>query len=235
MLFLVLSACHADVHHDLDERAANDVVVALGEYGVVAEKVRGGDGWTIRVRSTQQADALRVLAGLGLPRVVPPELPESGGGLVPSDNEERARRAAQAEQRLAATLSALDGVRDADVHVTLPVVRDRLGGRETVVEARASVVLVHRADQQPPGDDVVRAIATGAVEGLAPDQVAVIRSSVEVPPPRATALEAWGPFVVASSSRVLLQRIFVAGSLLLGLLACLLATQTVMYARRGGS
>ena len=229
---LFASGCSSPVHHDLDERAANDMVVALGQYGVLADKAPGGDGWTVRVPSAQRQEALSVLAGLGLPRVSVDAQPDAPSGLVPSESEERTRRAGHLEARLSSTLSALDGVREAHVHVTLPVAAERLGARAIGTPARASVVLLHRADQVPPSDDAVRAVLMGAVDDLHSENIAVVRSAVAVLAPRPTAMAAWGPLAVSVSSVAVLNRLAIAGSVLLGMLSLLVMGLSVRMLRR---
>ncbi len=113
--------------------------------------------------------------------------------------------------------------------------RERLGARDTLIEARASVVLVSRPDQTPPPDAVVAAVVTGAIEGLREDQVAVVRSILDVPPPPNATLVSWGPIVVTASSRPLLQRILWGGTALLLTLAALLVAQTLAGVRRGSA
>ncbi|MFT4704681.1 MAG: type III secretion protein J [Bradymonadia bacterium] len=199
----VLSACTADVHHGLDERSANDAVVVLAQHNIVADKARDAEGWRIVVPRAQQQTAIATLAALGLPREQADyeEMFGESGGLVPSASDERARRAVALGRHVAATLAALDGVRDAYVHLTLARDSSRLGGSaDTRLPARASVVVTHRADVEPPPDDVIRGVVVGAVEGLEPGQISVIRSSVAVPPPPETSLVAVGPFVVSESS-----------------------------------
>jgi type III secretion system YscJ/HrcJ family lipoprotein len=231
--FCVMVGCSSPIHHDLDERAANDMVVALGQYGVLADKASGANGWTVLVPSAQRQEALAVLAGLGLPRIHVDAMPEESGGLVPSESEERTRRAGHLEARLSSTLSALDGVREAHVHVTLPIASERLGARAEGTPARASVVLVHRADQSPPSDEAVRAVLMGAVDDLSAESIAVVRSPLALPPPQPSPLSTWGPLAVGASSVPVLNKLAIGGSALVVVLSIVVMGLSIRLARKG--
>ncbi|MEZ4437007.1 MAG: hypothetical protein R3F65_31820 [bacterium] len=191
-----LAACAEPVHHDLSERAANEVVVVLARHDIIASKQPASDGrWTVTVPGTQVQRALETLAAAGLPRRdsdVAALLSDSGS-LVPSLEDERARRLIALQADIEGTFLAMDGVVDARVHAVLPTTED--------AAPRAAVLLVTRADAAPPDDLAVRAIVTGAIDGLSPDAVAIVRSVTEVPPPRERVLAPLGPFAVEDSSR----------------------------------
>jgi type III secretion protein J len=233
VLATALAGCSETVHHAMDERASTEVVVTLDHYGIPAERVEAGEGlYDVRVPRSQRRDALNVLASLGLPRRADgpdPALSQSAG-LVPSPDQERLRRLATTTAALESTLLAMDGVLDARVHAVAPVA-ERLGA--SVEAPRASVVLVERANAQAPDDEAVRAIVVGAIEGLAPDAVSIVRSSVELPPPPPTELVQVGPWSVAAASEASLRSgVFGLASAVL-VLAAFVVAFAVRSARRG--
>lgn len=221
----MLAGCSTVAHHDLEERTANEVVVVLAHHDVVARKRPASDGrWDVVVPSTQLQRSLSVLASRGLPRREADldAMLSEGGGLVPSAEDERARRLRALESDLEATFLAMDGIVDARVHAVVPAAPDG------DVRSGASVLLVYRVGASPPGDEAVRAIVGGAIDGVAMDAVAIVRSETVVRQPDGVRLVAVGPFAVAESSSGLL-RVVLAG---LSGVVVLLATTLILLLRR---
>jgi type III secretion protein J len=166
--------------HDLPEREANEVLVALDEGGLAAGKVRGEGteaGWTVTVARGDEAHAQRLLAARELPRARPQGLGEvfAQGGMVPTPVEEHARWLHALSGELARSVEALDGVIEARVHLGLPL-DDAL--RPGVRQApRASVLVKCRpaACAALRGQEAgLRALVAGAADGLSPEAVAVV-------------------------------------------------------------
>jgi type III secretion protein J len=170
--------------------------------GVVANKVRISDSWAVEVQSVQVSRGLAVLSERGLPRRVTnyDELMESLGGLVPSADEERHRSTALVEAGLERTLLALDGVYDARVHAVIPQRESRGLSREPPSPPRVSVVVTEGEARPAPSDHAIIAIVMGAVEGITPGTIAIVRSRVDLPEAPAATIETVGPFVVATES-----------------------------------
>jgi type III secretion protein J len=166
--------------HDLREREANEVLVALDEGGVAAEKGReegaGGD-WSVRVAAGDVARAHRLLAARELPRTRPPGLGEVFGkaGVVPSPVEEHARWLHALAGELSASIQAIDGVVEARVHLGLPADDPlRPGARPA---GRAAVLVKCRPSACAPLralEGGLRSLVAGAAVGLAPEAVAVV-------------------------------------------------------------
>ncbi len=235
LLLLGLSGCSEALQRDLEERAANEVVVVLSAEGVAARKVQGtGDGWSVTVPRSQVGRGLAVLTDYGLPRRESDyaALLGESGGLVPSEADERARRAALVEASLAGTLLALDGVFDARVHAVLPTPTRALGSTAAVASPRMSIVLVTRSESGGPPDDAVRAIAMGAVEGLSSGDISIIRSVVRLPELSEVEVVQFGPYAVTSGSLAGLRAVIggLAGALMV-LSAVLIG---LVVRRRGG-
>src|SRR5512146_2253606 len=118
---LGLAGCgREELVHGLDETQANQVVVALDESGIGAEKRRdeGNEGtWRVEVASGSSSAAHRVLAARELPRRPPPGFGEvfGKGSVVPSSSEERALYLHALSGELARSIEAIDGVVDARV------------------------------------------------------------------------------------------------------------------------
>lgn len=180
-LSLLAAGCAGEpVLHDLAEREANEVLVALDEGGIAATKERGErseGGWTVRVSRGDGPRAQRLLQARQLPRPRPPGLGEVFGqaGVVPTPVEEHARWLHALAGELSASVEALDGVLEARVHLGLPV-EDPL--RPGARPAPRAAVLVKCRPAACPGlrelEGGLRALVAGAAEGLAPEQVAVV-------------------------------------------------------------
>jgi type III secretion protein J len=190
-LALLVAACSpsAGLLTGLDERAANEVLVALSEAGIPAEKVRG-DGqdatFSVTVPAGEAARAHRVLAERELPRARPPGFEEvfANGSMVPTPLEEQARYGHALAGELARSIESLDGVLEARVHLGLARPDPLRPG--DAPPARAAVLVKCR----PSGCDALRALegglralVAGAADGLDPAAVAVVIAPGAAPTP----------------------------------------------------
>ena len=230
---MLLPSCAEQLHHDLDERSANEIVAVLAAEGVVGQKVPTSDSWAIEVPSAQVPRGLAVLSERGLPRreTSYDDLLQASGGLVPSADEERRRSTALIEAGLERTLLALDGVYDARVHAVIPQSEGRGLSRGEREPPRVSVVVIERQTRPAPPDDAVVAIIMGAVEGLTPDTIAIVRSTVDLPEAADATLETVGPFVVATESATQL-KLALLGLVSLGILLSVGLIGSVFWRRR---
>jgi type III secretion protein J len=172
---LLLAACNrADLYSQLSERQANEMIAALQSSGIDAVKsTKDSSTWTVKVAQGDFARAVDTLRAEGLPR---DEFESLGRvfkkeGFVSSPLEERARLIYGLSQELSNTISAIDGVVIARVHLVVPE-RDLLSDKPR--NASASVMVKHR-----PGVDMgsqvgqIKALVVNSVEGLSYDSVTV--------------------------------------------------------------
>lgn len=187
-LALGLSGCRQDVVTHRSETEANAALEALAAAGIDARKVSAGrSGFDVTVPGGALEHALSVLHAAGLPR------PKGTGfdalfadpGLVPTGVEERARYQRALAGELARTLDALDGVREARVHLAMPVPAADDGlDPGPAPPSKASVLLSAR-----PGAGArlrkratsIRALVAGAVVGLDPSAVTVVVVETRAP------------------------------------------------------
>lgn len=180
-LLLCAAACgREELLHDLDERQASEVVVALDDGGIPAHKVRprGAEaGYSVEVAPSDGPRALRILAERDLPRPRPPGLGEvfGEGGLVPTPTEERALYQHALSGELARSLESVEGVVGARVHLALaeadplhPAERP-LPRASVLVRCRPSACGAVRALE--PG---IRALVAGAADRLEGAAVSVV-------------------------------------------------------------
>ncbi len=214
LLVGLLLGCNEPLHHDLDEREANAMVVTLHQKGLEAEKIRDPDDderWAVEVPRPQRIDAWTVLQQEGFPWPDRGGFDDfyPGGGLIPTAQEERVVLQYATARELQSSLLRVEGIVDAHVHLVLPEQpRVQLTGSETS-DPRASVLVQWRAGmEQPPLDaEGIRQLVSGAVEDLDPEAVHVVMSAVSgTEQPRAEFEFAQvGPISVAPHSQGLLR------------------------------
>lgn len=122
---LLLAGCDKEttLHSGLEERQANLVMAALRDAGIGCSKTPGEEGtWNVMVSEPKFAAAVNLLEQRGLPRRQHMGVGEvfKKTGMISSPSEERIRFMDALAQDLAKTISMIDGVVDARVHVVLP-------------------------------------------------------------------------------------------------------------------
>lgn len=175
----------------LPEADANEVIAALLNNGIAARKVAGKEGMVgVEIDGGRAAQAVDVLRSLGLPRERFSGMGQvfKKDGLISSPVEERARYLYALSQDLSATLSRIDGVLFARVHLVLP---ERGSGSDPNTPSSAAVFIKHRADAnveifQPQ----VRRLVANSIPGLASERVSLVfvPSSASAPPPASSAV-----------------------------------------------
>jgi type III secretion protein J len=177
---LALTGCKADVYTKLSERDANDMIVVLHRKGIDASRVVAKDGTnTLQVPSESVAAAVEALRAEGFPRQSFTNLGQvfKGGGLVASPLEEQARYIFALSEELSKTLSEIDGVRSARVHVVLPK-NDLL--KQGVTPSSASVFVRYDARSRVSLlTPQIKQLVAGSIEGLSYDKVSVVFVPVE--------------------------------------------------------
>jgi len=180
LVALLLSACEAELYNNLDQRQANEMVGTLQQRGIPAQRVavKGGQ-YTVVVDKGRFAESIAVLKEAGLPKQ---EFQNMGqvfkkDGLVSSPMQERAQMIFALSQELSRTVSEIDGVLSARVHLVLPE-NDPL--RQQLVPSSASVFIRHRGDMSV-GNLVpqVKMLVANGVAGLSYDKVSVVLVPVD--------------------------------------------------------
>lgn len=202
MVLLALSACRVDLYTKQSEVDANQMVAALREQGVTAQKQTpdGGKTWTVTVEEDHMVRAMTILRTAGLPQERYSNLGEmfKKEGMISTPTEERVRFIFGITQGLSETLSHIDGVVTARVHIVLPQ-NDPLA--PTPKPSSASVFVKYRPDANI--DALVPAIknmVARSVEGLVYDNVSVTLVQGEmVRPMNIESPSHWGFWVLGVS------------------------------------
>lgn len=192
-LTLLLSACVThSLQTGLSEQDAQEVVVLLNENGIdsfatkgVSEK-KGEEKWDVMIRGGDQnlAKAWRVLEENGLPRQKDKGLEDvfSNSGMIPTATEEKARLLLGTSGEISHTIKSVAGVVDAHVLVVMPDSSPLLDKSDRVPPT-ASVLVKYRGQNLPLAEDDVKKLVARAVEGLQPENVAVVYKRVEARQP----------------------------------------------------
>lgn len=175
-LMLALSACGSqEVYGKLQESEANEAVAVLQQADIHAVKTSGAEGaWSISVDPQDFARAVDILKSKGLPRGDFASLGQifEKKGFVSSPTEERARLIYGLSQELSHTVSEIDGVVQARVHLAIPE-PDPLS--EKVKASSAAVFIKYQ-----PGYDLrdqtgaIKSLVTNSIEGLTYERVSVV-------------------------------------------------------------
>ncbi|MGY2375253.1 type III secretion system inner membrane ring lipoprotein SctJ [Pseudomonas sp. SDO524_S393] len=168
VVILTLSGCsdRVELHRQLSEQEANEVIAELADKHIRAQKVPAKDGVTVAVNANDIGRAVRTLEAAGLPKIARTTLGDTfrKEGVISTPLEERARYIYALSQELEATLSNIDGVIVARVHVVLP---ERIAPGEPVQPASASVFIKHDPRLDP--DNIrarVRRMVASSIPGM---------------------------------------------------------------------
>jgi type III secretion protein J len=172
---LVLGGCKTDLYTKLSEREANEMVALLLDKGIDAARVGSKDGSsTVQVDQARFAKAVEILKVGGYPHQNFANMGEvfKGGGLIASPTEERARYVYALSQELSKTISGIDGVLSARIHVVLPK-NDLL--KQDATPSSASVFIRH--DQAASVKALlpqIKMLVANSIEGLTYEKVSVV-------------------------------------------------------------
>lgn len=174
-----LTACSRKVELQTNvlENDANEMVGVLLKSGVFAEKKTNKDGATVMVPEADIGRAMSILTANGLPRKQITGLGEifKKEGMISTPLEERARYIFGLSQELEKTLSQIDAVVSARVHVVLP---ERIAPGEPIMPSSASIFIKHKKgfdiDLMTPR---IRSMVSTSIPGLSDlqkDKISII-------------------------------------------------------------
>jgi len=175
LIALLLASCKVELYSNLDESEANEMIALLLRNGVECDKQPGQEQmWVLRVDESSTATALEVLRGSGYPKQAFTSMGDifKREGLVSSPLEERIRFVYALSQELSKTISQIDGVLTARVHIVLP---DNNPFRQNATPSAASVFIKHRPDSNVSASiPQVKSLVINSIEGLSYSNVTVV-------------------------------------------------------------
>ncbi len=172
---LSLAACKETLHRDLTEREANEIFSVLDISGIpTSRKYDTANGtYDVLVDKDHISRAVNVLDARNLPRENFMTMGEvfAGDGFVSTPFEEKARYIFALNQELAQSLTFIEGVAQARVHVVLPE-PNRI--TQQTEDAGASVFIFYHSgfDLQTATAQIKTAIAS-SVDGLSYENVSI--------------------------------------------------------------
>jgi len=192
-LVLFGSGCaKVQLFSDLDENEANDMMALLLTTKVECTKSAGAEGkWMLSVAQADFAKAVQTLQSSGYPKEHFAGLGESfkKSGLISSPTEERIRFMHALAQDLSSTISRIDGVVVARVHIVLP---DNNPFAEKVKPSSAAVFIKHRPstnlDLQMPE---IKQLVQSSIEGLEFENVSIVMIPADEMPTMANTAPKW--------------------------------------------
>lgn len=202
---LLLAGCSDDVvlFGGLSEQESNEVIARLADEHIIAHKQMEKLGVSVVVVASDLNRAVRVLDAAGLPHHARASLGDifKKEGVISTPLEERARYIYALSQELESTLSQIDGVIVARVHVVLP---ERIAPGEPVQPASAAVFIKYSSALLDP--DSVRAriqqLVASSIPGMSQDGPNAKKFSIVFVPSAefkdTQLLVPFGPFLVDS-------------------------------------
>lgn len=175
VMVLLLQACDTNLYTNLDEREANIIVATLARSGISAGRQAQDEGqMTVTVSEERFAEAVEILDRAGLPEQKFANMGDifQGNGLVSSPVQERAQMIYALSQELSHTVSQIDGVLSARVHVVLPD-NDLLQQNSTPSSASVFVRYIPSLEIDPLIPQIKTLVANG-ISGLSYDKVSVV-------------------------------------------------------------
>ena len=173
---LLITGCDKEttLHMGLEERQANLVMAALLGDGIGCRKLPGEEGtWTVMVSESKFAQAVNLLEQRGLPRRAHQGIAEvfKKTGMISSPSEERIRFMDALAQDISKTISQIEGVVDARVHVVIP---ENDPFARNALPSSAAVAIRSRWDcditEHLPA---IKGLVKNAIEGLSYEKIVV--------------------------------------------------------------
>lgn len=182
LLAFALGGCADKIEFiaSMPEIEANEIIGALQKVGIDSRKISGKEGMvglTLEAKDVSRANDVLRAQGLPRERFVGMGQIFKKEGLISSPMEERARYLYALSQELSASISQIDGVVAADVHVVLPE-RGRPG--ETPTPATAAVFIKHQAGYNLETVlPQVKKLVASSIPNLTTDRVTVVLVSAQ--------------------------------------------------------
>ncbi len=177
LLLLLLTGCKEQLYTKLTEREANEIAAALMQNSIDVDRKSAKDGSiTVSVEKDQFAKAIWVLQNQGLPRQTFSSMADvfKGEGLIPSPMEERIRFLYALSEGLSRTISEIDGVIDARVHVVLP----KNDPMNQEAQPSSASVFIRYYEDQPPRIPQIKMLVANSVDSLSYEKVSVVTFAI---------------------------------------------------------
>ncbi len=174
LIISLLAGCKSELYSNLSEQQVNEMIMVLEAEGIKADRSRNDDkSFSLNVERSDFARAIALLSSRGLPGRSYQSLGEvfKSDKIISTPFEERARFMYALSQELAQSITQINGVVSARVHITIP---ENQPFSETKDDARASIFIYHSPNADIKKNvPIVKNLVTRSVEGLVYENVTV--------------------------------------------------------------
>ncbi len=190
ILFLSLVACgQMPLYQDLSETDVNEILVALQDRGIEAEKVKEEKSqkvsWVVLVNKKDAAKARKILVESNLPYKKQPSLRDicKDSELIPTPQQEKCKKMLALKGEIINSLERIPGVVDADIVLNIPDISEFAVESQPGKRPTASAVLKVR--KTPEGLEIteskIQRFISNTVENLDPRDVSVVITYIQAP------------------------------------------------------
>lgn len=179
LVFLALIGCKENLYSELSEQDVNMMIAILEQNGISAERHKDDQNkYSLRVESEDFTSSVKILAAKGYPKKKFQSMGEvfSSEGIIKAPFEQRARFTHALSQELSKSLSDIEGVVSARVHITQPEI-SRFGKAKE--KPRAAVIILHypskAMNEMRPK---IKQLIAHSVNGMTYENVTVVMSEV---------------------------------------------------------
>ena len=169
-----LAGCKTELYGGLTEKEGNEMFAILYNAGIEIDKKTNKDRLvTLLVEESHSATAIHILKNHGYPKDQFTNIGDvfSKDGLISSPTEEKARLIYALSQEISSTLSQIDGVLTARVHVVMP---DKTEYGKKPEPPSASVFIKHSSDTNLANlVSQIKQLVANSINGLSDKQVSV--------------------------------------------------------------
>lgn len=177
-----LSACQMELYNGLSESDVNEMLAILLSNDISSKKIKDkkGNTYTLSVDESRIPDSVRLLKEYGYPKEKVASVKDlfKKEGLVSSPMEERVRYIYALSQSVQETLTQIDGVIIARVHIVMPENNPYM---EKVSPSSASVFIKYHPNSNLSDiKSEIKMIVEKSIEGLSYDKVSVVMLPAEI-------------------------------------------------------
>lgn len=178
----LISSCQMELHNGLSESDVNSMLAIMLRNNIAAEKIKDkkGDSFALSVDNSKIPESVQLLTEHGYPKQKYKGIGEifEKEGLVSSPTEERVRYIFALSQSVEETLTNIDGVIVARVHIVMPENNPYL---ELVKPSSASVFIKYHPNTNLTDiKSEIKLIVEKSIEGLTYDKVSVVMLPAQI-------------------------------------------------------
>lgn len=182
VVMFFLSACQMELYNGLSESDVNEMLAILLSNDISSKKIKDkkGNTYTLSVDESRIPDSVRLLKEYGYPKEKVASVKDlfKKEGLVSSPMEERVRYIYALSQSVQETLTQIDGVIIARVHIVMPENNPYM---EKVSPSSASVFIKYHPNSNLSDiKSEIKMIVEKSIEGLSYDKVSVVMLPAEI-------------------------------------------------------